>query len=180
MPKKIVFGLPLIIAIAGLIWYIKVARPTAPKEGSVQLSYNLCLDAGLEAQPFTLDTTAFLSYRTQHWLDSSRQYFGKALTLTKKDTLVVSVINGLDFKSSSELLLQSSGRVMGKKREQEGPVEIFWIWCQSPDDTWWVRYMVVDKQMGSSVLIDQPAADSTGAEQSFLSSPLPKMIKRCI
>lgn len=180
MRKKILFGAIALAVVALAVMYLNSVKPRTAEEGAVQLSYNLCLGHEINPQIITLDTMAFTTYRSHQWLDSSRQYFGKAILINASDTLLVSVINGMDFRTASELLLSASGQVLDKKRDQYGPIEVFGIYNQSSDSSWWVRSLVFDKQLGASVLIDHSAANQTEAKEIFTQSNLAKTIKRCI
>lgn len=180
MRNKILAGATILLVVAGALWYIKGVKPAGAEPGAVQLSYNLCLGAEFHSHIVDLDTLTFTNYRSNYWLDSSRQYFGKAIVTGTKDTLLVSVINGMDFRTASELLLKASGEVFDKKREQYGPIEAFGIYSRHSDSSFWVRSLVFDKQLGASILIDQHAADKASAQRIFIQSNLAKTIKRCI
>lgn len=181
MTRKKVRGLFALLFVLSIALFFLWRRSTTPDAGSdgISLSYNICL----QPQPGTVildqDNPLKLEYLQNFWIDSTRQYYSKAVLMNEGDTLHVSAFNALPFPDGLELLLENSGRVIQQERGKTTSFSYARIFSRR-HDVFLARYLMLDLSFNHLILVDHLSTDSLSIGQSFDQNLFLKRIRPCL
>ncbi len=153
-------------------------KRSAPNADRVQISYNLCLQAG--TFHLAQDTARQRFYVEHFLLDTTQQFFSKMLTNEQKDTLYVSVFNSLPLRGTVLLLTQNAAPLIEQTFGKVEDTVNYYSVIAKQKSYFLLRYLVRDPETKGVTMLDLHSQDSVAVQQLFQEQTLLKLIQKCI
>ena len=175
MRRKPLLRLFLLLALLSLSLYFLWRQPwgTGPDYGAnISLSFNLCLPASEGTNLITADHPLKARYLREAWIDSTRQFYTKALQITPADTLYISTWSQVSLREGKRLLDLQSGDVLTSQAGEKGSVAYYQLFSR--------RYLFQDRSFDTLVQVDRFGPDSAAVRALYESDLLIKQVQPCL
>lgn len=182
MRRKPLLRLFLLLALLSLSLYFLWRQPwsTGPDHGAnISLSFNLCLPASEGTNLITADHPLKVRYLREAWIDSTRQFYTKALQITPADTLYISTWSQVGLREGKRLLDLQSGDVLTSQAGEKGSVAYYQLFSRRKG-LYFSRYLFQDRSFDTLVQVDRFGPDSAAVRALHESDILIKQIQPCL